>query len=508
MDSETDSEGSDIENAMSKDFCIEVSVDDQLATSNLARQQEPSGQFRQKVNVCDELSPDLISFIANYENATSKLSGQLRQRPTLPHGVDPGSLDEGKKLPKKFCAFIDCCWHGEKEGELIKHVINEHASAFQDMDDWDGSLIYHTEESSHIREKRRYALYCAAVVRKEQSQVPCVGIDIDRRCRSTYLDQLSDENVFAPICLMCARVLPYEGNDTACEIFQVPLWQNDKLLNMTHEQAEKCMGFDKFLENHGKPKLHGKKGISTGVDMRDHQEQFEGWTLKAPYPTPLKVLCCPIDVQCEEKHLHEDGVDLCSKCTAYVCRDCHHQAAKLHRLPRYGLCNDLWIGHINEYIYANKVTYIEMLCACPVHPAVLCYQLHREHPTKHNPRCQTRARQQPVHFAEATTRAWGNITGFMCAWEDILNELSKMDEVELPHSPEKLMQIISVFVYAKRSTTGEKNADRVLTVEEMAEMRQIMATSVRREVVIELIMMGVRSRHPAWTCVTDEGKVH
>ena len=102
MDSETDSEDSDIENAMSKDFCIEVSVDDQLATSNLARQQESSGQFRQKVNVCDELSPDLISFIANYENATSKLSGQLRQRPTLPHGVDPGSLDEGKKLPKKF----------------------------------------------------------------------------------------------------------------------------------------------------------------------------------------------------------------------------------------------------------------------------------------------------------------------------------------------------------------------------------------------------------------------
>ena len=42
----------------------------------------------------------------------------------------------------------------------------------------------------------------------------------------------------------------------------------------------------------------------------------------------------------------------------------------------------------------------------------------------------------------------------------------------------------------------------------MANLRQIIATTVRRQCVIDLIELGVKSRHPAWTCVDDMGEVY
>jgi hypothetical protein len=429
------------------DVQVEIQLDDQIETEEAA--QELESRFRQKITVDDSMSSQRSSFIAKHEHAILKLREQFRERPTLPHGVCKENLESGSTgiatLPKKHCAFQRCAWHGDTDAELLEHLANVHVSAFENLD-WDSSLAYHTVETIEPRKKRIFAMYTAAIRAAEQSMVPCVGDLIDRRCRNSFLEMMNDENVYAPICLVCARVLPFEKYDTACEIQYRSLWEKGLFLGMCRADAEACMGFVNFLNEHSTPNLHGKKiAGGTGVNLKNNMQQFDGWTLQVPFEPQLQVLCCPEDVRCDGAH--PPGVHMCERCEAPVCNDCYYQLYKRHKLPRYGICNDLWIGQIDEYIYKNKVTYVELLCASPIHPVVLCYQMH------HQQSNVSQTLEQPVHFAESTTRAWGNITGFLLKWEDIVNQLRDIECAKLPRTDEELLQVINVIIYTQRKVT-------------------------------------------------------
>jgi hypothetical protein len=223
---------------------------------------------------------------------------------------------------------------------------------------------------------------------------------------------------------------------------------------MSRQQAVTCMGFDHFLSRYAKPKLHGKKPARTGVNMRDNLDQFNGWTLSVPFEEgAVNLLCCPEDLHCTGKH---PLGQLCGLCEAPVCTGCNHSLSKLHRVPRFGICNDLWIGQVDDYIYAKKITYIELLCACPVHPVVLSYQLHQQHAAKLNRQKRPRMYDQRVYFQERTTCAWGNITGFMNKWESILKCLADFESTKVPHTEEALIKIVNVVLYAHRTVNGAR----------------------------------------------------
>jgi len=333
--------------------------------------------------------------------------------------------------------------------------------------------------------------------------VPCVGASIDRRCRNIFLEKLSDKNVCAMICLACARVLPYDASDSSCEVAYHKLFTNDLFLHMPRDSTQTILGFENFLDKFGLPNLDGAMEASTheGVDMRNNMQQFEGWTLQVPFSGgDVSVLCCPEDLRCVGDH--GEGV-VCEMCEAPVCRECLKRFKK-NKLPRYGLTNDMWIGQMHEFVFEKKVTIMELLCASPVHAAVLCYQLHQQHSSKLSGQKRRSSFNEPAQFAERTTRAWGNVTAFMSKWEHILTRLHNVQDVELPHVDDKLVELITVIVYTQREFNGNE-PEKELTQEELDDMKRIVATSVRRKVVIDLIQIGVDSGHPAWRCVHATG---
>jgi len=88
---------------------------------------------------------------------------------------------------------------------------------------------------------------------------------------------------------------------------------------------------------------------------------------------------------------------------------------------------------MHEYLYKNKVTYIEMLCASPCHPTMLSYQLRS---------FQRSMFDEPIHSAEETTHASGNVTAFMLAWSTVLKDLREYEQVQLPRVGEDLHRMI------------------------------------------------------------------
>ena len=81
-----------------------------------------------------------------------------------------------------------------------------------------------------------------------------------------------------------------------------------------------------------------------------------------------------------------------------------------------------------DFIYENDVTYMELICASPVHPTMLSFQLDL-HTGSHTYSGDNL--QQFVHNHEGITGASGNVTGFIMPWEKILRALHSLLSLSL-----------------------------------------------------------------------------
>ena len=75
-----------------------------------------------------------------------------------------------------------------------------------------------------------------------------------------------------------------------------------------------------------------------------------------------------------------------------------------------------------DFIYTNKVTYMELICASPIHPTMLSFQLNL------NTGAHTYGSDnlhQFVHDHDGITGASGNVTGFIMPWRKILRALQE-----------------------------------------------------------------------------------
>ena len=73
-------------------------------------------------------------------------------------------------------------------------------------------------EAKVVRDRNWLTLYSAAITSIEQSKVPVVGCSIDRRAVDVTNDRMHSDNLEAPICLFCARILAYDVQDDTCDI--------------------------------------------------------------------------------------------------------------------------------------------------------------------------------------------------------------------------------------------------------------------------------------------------
>lgn len=156
------------------------------------------------------------------------------------------------------------------------------------------------------------------------------------------------------------------------------------------------------------------------------------------------------------------------------------------------LTNDLWTGHTSRFIYENKVTYMELLCASPVHPAVLSFQVNMHAADGGSSYIAgSKMWRQTVHNHDGTTGASGNITGFMSPWAEILKQLQSLSDptrrVALPLAGEDLTQVVQVVLRGVRDwRTGG------------SEVGVLASARVRSRIVVQLIEMMIDRDHPAY----------
>ena len=320
------------------------------------------------------------------------------------------------------------------------------------------------------------AMYMRAVHHNAQAWVPAVGPSFERRAEEAFKGQLCDANVYSLICFCCARVLPYDRHDQACAVKMHRAMQNGKFLRLDATEAEGILGFDTYMSDYGP---------ASAI------EELKDWCVVAPIGTSfVTLLCCPEDRRCSTQS-HARNSALCDTCEIPLCKECHISLSK-KRLPAMALTNDLWTGHTSRFIYENNVTYMELLCASPVHPAVLSFQVSMHASDGGSSYIAgSKMWRQTVHCHDGTTGASGNITGFMSPWAEILKQLSSLHDpakrVALPLAGEDLTQVVQVVLRGVRDwRTG------------CDEVGILASARVRSHIVVQLIEMMIDRDHPAY----------
>ena len=131
---------------------------------------------------------------------------------------------------------------------------------------------------------------------------------------------------------------------------------------------------------------------------------------------PVEIVACTEDKRCSA-HSHAPH-EICSSCELPVCNCCMSSLA-VPSMPELSLTNELWTGFVLGYIYEHKCTYLDVICASPLAPAMVSYQLDlfrdSDAVKQHNPHVLG----QTVHAHSGPMGAHGSITAFMMPREDV-----------------------------------------------------------------------------------------
>ena len=113
---------------------------------------------------------------------------------------------------------------------------------------------------------------------------------------------------------------------------------------------------------------------------------------------------------------------ICAQCLVPVCKDCrmHLQSTKTtNRTVPHALANGMTIGYADEYIYRNKVTWLEIVCASLYWTRMLVW------------RCEGEPRGHMMHeqmFGPlAAYKFRSHLFSVPMPWEDIYSQLQQSD---------------------------------------------------------------------------------
>lgn len=256
--------------------------------------------MRAQVQVCN-ISESKSSW-AKREIAASHVAEQLSSKPTVPPNCDES---DGCKWPSKHCSFKECTGNGAfaTDDQLIAHLACKHDDLFMEaeaiaeneaysalstvvvqrgkekstqMCQGDGDCgckarrlvnakidepkekqtqrkIVETADTKQVCDRNWLALYSAAITSIEQSKVPVVGCSIDRRAVDVTNERMHGDNLEAPICLFCARILTYDACDDTCGIKKRTLLNENRTMlgSMTADATEELVSVLTTAAEHG-----------------------------------------------------------------------------------------------------------------------------------------------------------------------------------------------------------------------------------------------------------------
>jgi hypothetical protein len=251
------------------------------------------------------------------------------------------------------------------------------------------------------------AFYSGAVAVLERQKMPTVGCSVDRRSCSAYAEWFRDENLCAPICFTCARVLPYDKCDATSEIGWYKAFTGSRFGTMDAELTSCTIGLETYIGEYGTiPERWSGDPYLRARGKKIETNAFDDWRATVPFDSgDVDVLCCAEDVRCAD-HMHDTEAQkmLCQNCEVPMCDSCWSaiENPKPHR-PQLSLSNDLWFGYLPKIIYEEEVTYMELLCASICHPTMMSFQVN----------CYGwNMRKEKVHMQNHRVGARGNMTAF------------------------------------------------------------------------------------------------
>lgn len=361
---------------------VEIPATEAEATE-LEAEEASARALLEGMSVTPTVDADSPAWHAKVDGCVQQLAAGLRDCPTVPpdptHPSNPWlDPDDGTLWPAKHCAFKHCVWHGEADAQLEAHLHEQHGQAFRYAEQW----LESREDGRAVKHFRRTwrGLYNEAIALKEREGVPTVGSCPDRRAFGAFSRRHSGENLCAPMCACCARVLPYDQSDVDRMVDEETALQpeiqwrkvigRNRFCGMTRQQTEDAIGMRAYMREYG----HGEKGPDLRTECA--QRELRDWSMVVPFAEgPVEIMSCPEDrrcssTECKKRDMlyckeREDGTvnqgrALCTECEVPMCRECWKALSKAHKRPKLSLANDLWTGYI------PKVTH-EPLHKSPCH---------------------------------------------------------------------------------------------------------------------------------------------
>ncbi|CAE7904497.1 anks1b, partial [Symbiodinium necroappetens] len=396
-------------------------------------------------------------------------NSHLRAQPLIPPEAKPEDVDSGDAWPQVFCAFQGCSWSSlaGTEVELHQHVVKAHKPELQ-------SVAQHLPKP--LPTDALTSVYNEAIALRCREAAPVAGCSRDRSALRSFATATSQDKVESLICFSCACIHPRVADST--EPSGRIHWR--KLINESHpeitEKLHEILSIDQYLRRYN--------DLAGDVKLED-VANFDEWTVTIPGFGDI--LCCPEDHRCQANPQHPAQHTLCEHCEG--------------EMPPLSLCNDMWTGYSPARLHEQKVTVMEMICASPCITTLICMSMEARH------RSEGTTLDEKAQNASHRLGARGNALTFPLPWEDLLRNL-QAHEAEaaraqeaagahaeqadntpsFPRSGKALGEVVRVLL--KTNRTGTTSESEIKTLLHQA--------TVRREVVVSLILDMQRLGHPAF----------
>ena len=383
------------------------------------------------------------------ESEIMKLSQLMRDTPTIPHcGQDEVTTQQStvhikqnaRQFPKKHCAFIDCTYGCDSDRDLLSHIHDAHFKSLQPVVDL---LPLPDQNAPVVDENAILSAYNEAISYKCRQGAPYASCSIDRRCLYNYASAISGSNIQSLICLCCARRFLHISTRASNPISWETLLSKSRdtsdvlFLGLNAEETHEIFSMYAYLIRYGK--------CTGGPNLRDHPNEFIDWALTIPFSNESSmVLCCPDDRHCSDKSCM-DKTQCCMNCQAPLCHECkHNMRTKKGQacVPPASLRNDMMIFDAPRELYINKVTILEMICASVCMTSMICFSLEKKYRA-------ARPYDATVHMNRHGMGARGNASSFPFPWQDMLEQLHKIEQniaPDLPIRGETLSNLVSVLL--------------------------------------------------------------
>ena len=416
-----------------------------------------------------------------FEKAVWEVAQALRSRPTVPLSPEGRQWSDeecakGIAFPVKHCPFRGCEWTGEEDVELVKHIEVSHQSvALQTAArclPGEGAIA-------------TYSVVNAAMACVSQQEAPLVSFGHDRRALRVFAEAVRDPELQGLICFVCGCVHPFIPGEQRQLIRWEAVCSPESrdgehvclFLGMSSDETEACLGVATYVQR------YGNQGAGYPNLLEEPwAKELQQWVMQVPFVAgPLSVLCNGEDRCCRREHTAGRAKELCVDCSVPLCHACRKDLfARPRMFPVRALSNNLWTGYASPIVTEAQATYMELLVASPCILSLICFTLE----VSHGSVLRDVAQKQRVRVG-----ARGNITLFPLPLADILEALRQGEgQVELPWSGREVANAVRV----------------VLRTSDVNDAKLIFQTTVRRQVVVALILDCLQRGHPSYRHLSKE----